>query len=225
MRKTRTKNEQLAIDAVKSVLKENLFSVIDDLDVVDKPDWVFAIDGKKIAADCCHLSMERAMSWSKTIKRLKHGKAYEIIIPNEPHIWLRQTIENKQKRIKEYTDRSGAQEVWLIVHSDLLEFPFFEFDSVTIDLLKRSAASMDSSFSKIWFVYKGEKAFSLWEKGHPKIDFPELDLNNGYPIITKIQARDTLTQRGLTFDAGRRNIVETVRLQPLDKRYRLLYLK
>ena len=72
--------------------------------ITDKPDWVFRLDNKVIAAECTYLTVEKFMQWNNQEFPVD-GKDHEIIIPVEPHMWMEKIIKSKAKKIPKYKRR------------------------------------------------------------------------------------------------------------------------
>jgi len=222
MREARRQDEQIAINMVERRLTDQGNEVIEDTSITDNPDWVFSLNGRRIAAECRCINLEAIMEWGNSRISLVHNKCYEIIIPNEPHFWLFRAVKDKESKVKKYKSNSGSEEVWLIAHSELPGgLPFFECDEATLQLLKQAASAIESSFDCIWFVHSECGAHKLWCTGEPKSSFPSLELSKGYPTITNKKGIGTLTKDGFTFDVGPENTIESIILQPLDKRYKI----
>lgn len=224
MRKIRTSDEMIAIDLMRQFLSENTnYVLIDDENITDSPDWVFHLNNtRRIGAELRHLSIERVMKWCNSKRKLEKEKFYEIIIPNEPHFWLKKAIEDKNEKVDEYKSSSQSDEIWLILHTDLsgAAFPFFECNDETIRLLIQAAGSINSNFSRIYFIYKGQNPFELWREGDPKTNFPEIDLLNGkYPTMVNLTCEFVVGKQNISLNYVPENIVEKIILQPLDKRY------
>jgi len=222
MRAVRTPDEQAAIDAVAKALRREGNAVEDDQAFSDRPDWVFSLNGTRIAAECRCINLEALMKWGNDTRRLVPGKCYEIVIPNEPHLWLQQAVLEKEPKAEEYRANSHAEQLWLIAHSELrTPLPFFPCDEPTLALLKQAAAAIRSSFDCLWFVHADCGAQRLWTRGEPTGEFPAFNIGSTYPTIRNRQGLATLTKSGGSFNVGRNNVVETITLQPLDRRYKL----
>lgn len=224
MRSIRKLDEVAAISAVSRVLKESGAQVVDDPAFTDKPDWVFELDGVRVAAECICINLEKLMEWNNSRRRLQQEKCYEIIFPVEPHLWIKKAIEAKVDKVAEYTLRSKSKEAWLIAHSDLDQgLPLFECNENMLRTMRDAAASLNSKFERIWFIHREFGAHQIWRKGEPVVPFPEIDLTNGYPISNQKQLLATITKDGLNVSVGPENTIESIRLQPLDKRYQINY--
>jgi len=160
MRKSRTLAENFAISAMSEFLKELGYNVKTNDAITDKPDWVFNLDNKTIAAECTYLTVEKFMQWNNQ-KFPIDGKTYEIIIPVEPHMWMEKIIKSKAKNIPQYKANASASEMWLILHTDptdlcLLETRNEEQEHTLIYPLAMTATVLrdQHSFSRIWLVRK-----------------------------------------------------------------------
>ena len=160
MRKSRTYAENFAISEISSFLTKLGHNVKTKDDITDKPDWVFSLDNKIIAAECTYLTVEKFMQWNNQEFPID-GKAHEIVIPVEPHIWMEKILKSKAKKIPQYKANAGASEVWLILHTDpiylcLLETRNEVQERSLIHPLAMTATILrdQHSFSRIWLVRK-----------------------------------------------------------------------
>lgn len=220
MRVNRTQDEQYAISMVSSKLKACGHSLTTDETITDKPDWVFDLNGVCIGAECTCVNLERLMKWSNSTRNLNQGKCYKIIFPNEPHFWIKKAVEEKEQKIQSYSKNSHADEIWLLLHSDLASpIALYECNDNMLKLMSLAAAAINSAFDQIWFVHNENGARKLWSKGDAVVPFPELKLDRNYPTLRVRQGIATLTKNGGAFSVGNENIEETIVIQPLDTRY------
>ena len=222
MRNQRKPEEQIAINLVSAALREAGNEVIEDTNFCDKPDWVFSINGKRVAAECRLISIEKLMEWSNCKRKMLPDKNYKITFPLEPHIWIKKAIEDKEGKISEYLNNSSSEEAWLITHSDFKAgISLYECNDWMLNLMKSAAAAVTSEFRSIWFVHPEAGANRLWDISEPRIDFPSLDVSEGYyPTASYMMLIGTLTNSDWLASIGAEN-TEVITLQPLDKRYKI----
>lgn len=223
MRNQRTREEKVVINLVSEALRKGGHEVIEDTNFHDKPDWVFSLNGRRVAAECRLVSLQELMRWSNSKRTMIPEKNYKIIFPIEPHLWIKKAIEDKKDKIPEYLKNSCAEEVWLITHAD---FPagltLYECSIWMLDVMKSAAAAIISEFSSIWFVHPESGANKLWDVGEPKTDFSLLDsLTKDCPVASYSKLIGTLKDEDWSVSVGAENTVETITLQPLDKRYKI----
>lgn len=221
MRLGRTPSEETAISLVKRTLTQDGHIIIDDETITDSPDWVFSCDSVRIAAECRCINLEAVMRWANSNRTMKPERCYEIIIPNEPHLWIDRAVADKEGKIEKYKERAQATEIWLIAHSEFpATLPLFEADSTTLDLMHKATAALKTNFNKIWFVHPECGAALLRAPNTPPEEFPLFDLSEGYPIISNKKSIGTVTETGLTIDM-RAEPEDVIKLQPLDKKYQI----
>ncbi|PSB24515.1 hypothetical protein [Stenomitos frigidus] len=223
MRNQRTREEQIVINLVHDALCETGNEVIEDAKFHDKPDWVFSLNGKRVAAECRLIGLQELMKWSNCKREMKPDRNYKITFPLEPHLWMKKAIEDKEGKVTEYLHNSGSEEAWLITHSDFkVGICLYECDSRMLELMKSSAAAIGSRFSNVWFVHPEAGVNRLWGNSEPKVDFPSLDVSSGYyPTASYMMVEGTLTNAGWAVSVGTENTIEHITLQPLDTRYKI----
>ena len=222
MRAKRTRDEVAAISQVTASLREAGHSVVEDLTFTDRPDWVFELDGRRIAADCSSVTLEQLMKWAKSKRQLVPGRCYKITFPVEPHLWIKRLLESKSSKVGHYLARARAQEAWLIAHSDFEPgFSFFESTAERLQLMRDAAAALVTQFDCVWFVHGESGAHRLWRRGDALQPFPSLAVADQYPTQTIKQGIGTVSVAGGMFSAGDENVIQSILLQPLDTRYKL----
>jgi hypothetical protein len=224
MRPQRTREEQISINLVASYLRNDGYEVIEDFSVHDNPDWVFWLNGKRVAAECRMVSLEKLMKWNNSKRTLSPEKNYKITFPIEPHLWIKKAIEEKEVKIPQYLKNSDADEAWLIIHSDFTPgMALYECHDWMLEFMKLAAGAKVSEFKCVWFVHPEVGAHRLWDATEPRTGFPSLDLSNGnYPTQTCMKLIGTLKSEDFLVSVGPENTVEHITLQPLDKRYRIM---
>jgi hypothetical protein len=223
MRNQRTREEIAVINLVSETLRQAGHEVIEDTNFHDKPDWVFSLNGKRVAAECRLISLQELMKWSNSKRTMIPEKNYKIIFPIEPHLWIKKAIEDKKDKIPEYLKNSSAEEVWLITHADFTAgLTLYECSIWMLDVMRSAAASIISEFSSIWFVHPESGANELWDAGEPRADFSLLDsLTKDCPVASYSTLIGTLRNEDWSVTVGPENTIETITLQPLDKRYKI----
>lgn len=222
MRNQRTREEQIVINLVSNVLLEEGNEVVEDIRFHDKPDWVFSLNGKRVAAECSLIGLEELMKWSNCKRKMIPEKIYKVTFPVEPHLWMKTVIERKERKVPDYIKNSDSEEAWLITHSDFkVGLSLYECTSWMLELMKSAAAATATKFSSVWFVHPETGASKLWDIGEPKVDFPSLDLSSGsYPTETYMTLIGTLTNADWIVSVGIENTIEHITLPILDKRYK-----
>ena len=222
MRQSRTSHELAAINMVKKILSNSNIHATDDSSIIDSPDWVFEVDGRRFAAECTCINLERLMSWSNTKRELIPDKGYKVTFPNEPHFWIKKAIEDKEGKIPNYLANSNAEEIWLITHSEFDSgLSLYECNDTMLEGVSRAAASLDSQFSRIFFVHSEAGAYQIWEKGDPLQPFPEYEITGKYPSFSMTKFAGTITKDGYNLVLSPENEEESIIIQPIDKRYKL----
>jgi len=220
MRANRTKDEQCAINMVSRELEARDGRLTTDKAIKDKPDWVFDFNKVRVGAECVCINLEKLMKWSNSTQSLKFGRCYEVIFPNEPHLWVKKAIEEKEKKIESYIENSKADKIWLLLHSDLASpMALYECSDEMLKIMSLAASAINSRFDQIWFVHNERGAKKLWSKGDAVVPFPELIIDKEYPILKMKQGISRITKDGGVFSVCVENIEETIVIQPFDKRY------
>jgi len=224
MRSKRTREEQISINLVSKALKKPGKEVIEDANFHDKPDWVFSLDGMRVAAECRLVSIQELMRWNNRKRDLLPEKNYKITFPIEPHLWIRKAIEDKASKIPEYLKNSQAEEAWLIVHSDFTPgMALYECHDWMLELMRLAAAATVSKFQSVWFVHPEVGANKLWDKNELRGEFPSLDISEGnYPTQSYMKLIATFRDEDLLVSVGPENTIESITLQPLDERYTIV---
>lgn len=215
-------DDQKAINSVYGALKSQGKALIEEPAFDDNPDWVFELEGRRIAADCTCINLEQIMKWSRSERRLEPGKQYEIKFAFEPHYWIAKAVEDKEPKIAQYKKNSGAEEVWLIAHSEFDGQPLYECKQPAIDIMRDAVRSLNTSFARVWFVHSEYGSAELWQAGDPITpSFPNWIVNDEYPSYTVVQFRQTITKDGLNMTIQFGSTDERVVLQPINTQYSL----
>lgn len=221
MRHRRSSDEAAAIEEVRSALSAAGHMVIDDEAITDNPDWVFDIDGWRVAAECTCINLPRLMEWAGYGKRRELGKHYEVRFANEPHLWVKRAIEAKDPKIGVYKERARCDAVWLVMHSDFSAMPLFGCSPRMLGLMRAAAGAVIHRFETVWFVHPEAGAHRLWRQGDPKCEFSELEISGDYPTLYLRQGAVTLSPSDGEFSLGPHNAATRLLIQPLDLRFKL----
>lgn len=209
MRATRTPDEELAIDYLRSFLEKGQ-SIVDDGSITDKPDWVFLLNKKRVALECSLLGIEKVFEWSNYKGKIL-GKNYKITYYFEPHLWVQKILEKKNGLASGYKTRAEADQTWLLIHSE--KQPSFEWNSTASLLMQCGINLVGSNFDEIWFCHPRFGIVKIWEKScqlpEVKVDTSRFDS----PQCTIIQGNHIFTKDGLKIDIS--NIFEEINLSPL----------
>ena len=221
MRDRRSPDEAAAIERMRCALTSSGHVVSDDIEITDRPDWVFEFDGRRVAAECTCVNLPQLMKWAGYRDRRYDGKHYEVRFAYEPHLWVKTAIESKSAKIGGYKHRAQCEEIWLVMHSEVTALPLFGCSSATLALMRAAAAATVSGFDAVWFVHAEAGANLLWQTGDPHCAFPELDVSRGYPTLWTRQGVVTLKAGGGEFSLGPHNAAVSLTIQPLDRRFKL----
>lgn len=230
-------SEEMAVDAFALALKSKGIQPLYDPQVTDSPDSVFLVDKQRIAVECRYITPSNVLSLlGKRI--LPIDQYFEIILPLEPHLWVKDAITKKNKNVPKYLVNGQATEAWLLLHSSSLHrLPIATNDcnSEVIKLLQFGAYMQSHDFTRIWFADIGNPdnppAFEIYGPGYSK---PNIDPDDyiskhlpSYPLQRLVIGHVTLhgkENEPKRIKANLNNdIAEQIFLQPLDKRYRLDY--
>ena len=221
MRVQRAPDESAAIERMRGALASSGYVVSDDTAITDRPDWVFELDGRRVAAECICVNLPQLMKWAGHKDRREDGRHYEVRFANEPHLWVKTAIQAKDPKVEDYKHRANCSEIWLVMHSEFTVLPLFECSHEMLELMRAAAAATESRFDAVWFVHAEVGANRLWQQGDPHCAFPELDVSRGYPTLRVRQGMITLKAGGPKFSLGAHNAAESLLIQPLDRRFKL----
>lgn len=229
MRTTRTPAEQTAIDAFVEFLDSRGTPTKVDNDIQDSPDCVLINCNGRIACECRYLGPEGLLQFHG--RRMVQHKAYEIVLPWEPHIWISRAIEDKRDKIDRYIKNSGADSAVLLLHSSPLLPLLTHWSEQTLSLMQHGTRNVKHNFSNIWLVdsiQNNHAVVNLWDA--QKDSFNPVDTiiikEDYYPIyrtrLVKTVAQDD-GNGGTLARINLKDVMEKVHLQPLDGRYRVTY--
>ncbi len=105
----------MALNALARALAARNIEPRHEPTITDNPDALFFVEGKRIAVECTNLTPDRILKFFSD-RRDRAGVMYEIVIPREPHLWVKKAIESKHRKIQGYIASVDAAEAWLLVH-------------------------------------------------------------------------------------------------------------
>ena len=234
MRKEWTKAERISLSMLDRLLTIQGTRPMYCPDIVDSPDALFLIDGEKVAIECRYVTSENLMQFKGRFP--KTDSVYEVVLPREPHLWVKDAIEEKNRNIEKYKANTGSTEAWLLLHSS----PYHSIltngnnDTITRTLLTVGAYLVDHHFTRIWFAELSNGSPELIEIFGPGIAKPSLDWDEyvatfspGYPHDTYWFSPTTVQEND---EVGKHTSVnlnnlggKPIGLQPLDPKYKLDY--
>ena len=230
MRQIRTPSEQQAIAALCAILRNNGDTVEELPEYTDRPDAAIRFSGCIVAVECRTFTPERllrlhGMDWPE-------GKPFQIYIPLEPHVWIREAIEAKAAKVPEYLARCGASSAWLILHSARGVFGHLSrnFEGGLSDLFHIGVWSFPHPFERIYLtgednlppvcIFRTEDEQKLREK-YANMRIKCIPIERHY--IGQVTATAAPNGEGqITLDFNQ-VIERNILLQPLDIRFRADY--
>lgn len=236
MRNEPTKAEKIALALLNRELTARGTRPMYSLDITDSPDALFLVEGRPIAIECRYIAHPKLLEF-KGRRDLIPNVPYEVVVPREPHLWVRDAIIEKNKKIKKYMENTGAVEAWLVVHSSSLH-AMLKGDQQNDDIFKTLLAYgthlVEHSFTRIWFAETGGHLQEAIEIYGPEIEPTSFDWDGyvsafapGYPcdthwhsnpIIQEDSEGAKFVRLNLNDDRGR-----AIGLQPLDTNHKIDY--
>jgi hypothetical protein len=228
-------SEKVALQLLSDALRSRGIPPIYCPDITDAPDALFLIDGRPIAVECRYIANSELLK-HLGMHSLVPDIAYEVVIPREPHLWVRDAIAAKNVNIGKYMAKTGATEAWLLLHSSTAH-PMLtggDGDELFKTLLSLGTHLIPHGFTRIWFAEAGPTPLEAIEIFGPDIPKPSFDWDKyvegflpGYPhdtrwfspIIVK-EGPDGGTIATTDFNDDR---AKPIGLQPLDTKYKLDY--
>ena len=173
MRPTRKKDEAWAISELLDHLNQAEPGWKEDTDFTDNPDLVLEnSDGIRVACELSTVSLNEWYRWKNDPSlKLDTDKLDRFIVPREPHIWLRNIINDKNPKLPTYLNSSNSSKGWLIIHGPELE----PYDLLALDieydvpLLQGEAAKTSHNFERIYAVSSSAKKVLQIYPGNPLI--------------------------------------------------------
>lgn len=117
-----TKEELSAGDALLKFFMA-LGVPVTDVDFKDKPDLRFALENVPVGCEIVSLMPSDMQKAIKTFFRYKFKKGVDvakIVIPIEPHSWMKNAIEKKWKKVQGYEKGPYTLNLFLLVHPPML---------------------------------------------------------------------------------------------------------
>lgn len=230
MRPIRTPSEQHAISALCNTLQADGNEVEEIPEYTDRPDAAIRFNGRVVAVECRTFTSERLLRLHG-IKQ-PEGRVFQIYIPVEPHVWIRNAIEAKANKVPEYLARCNADSAWLVLHSARGIFSGLSslFEAGVADLFHIGVWSIPHPFERIYLTGEDDLPpvciFRAEDKATHRDKYANMRIKC-IPIIRKHFAQITATegpngegQITMRFDQP---IEQNFLLQPLDRRFRANY--
>jgi hypothetical protein len=227
--------EKVALQLLSEALLERGIPPIYCPDITDAPDALFLIGGRGIAIECRYIAHSELLKHIG-MRSLVPDIAYEVVIPREPHLWVRDAIIAKNLNIDKYVDNTGAKEAWLLLHSSMTHAMLTgeEGDELFRTLLALGTHLTPHKFTRIWFAEAGPNPLPAIEIFGPDIPKPSFDWDKyvegflpGYPHDTKWFSTVVVKENedGGKFVSVNLNDerAKPIGLQPLDAKYKLDY--
>lgn len=115
MRPHRTPLEQSAIERLQTHLRSRNRDVHLDPSITDAPDAVLVIDAERVAVECRVLTPEKVLRLHGLT--LEEGQLHSVFIPLEPHAWIQRALQDKNPKAQTYRQRACAPTAALLLHS------------------------------------------------------------------------------------------------------------
>lgn len=226
-RPERTEHEKLTIELMKRYFFSERISFEEDLQFLDKPDWVFEIsEGRRIACELSLISRQEIFEWYKQPQKMDYETQWVLTYPVEPHSWLTKILTKKNKKVDEYLKLSKADEAWLLVHSpNIKNDNVLSVDYVSRKLMKYAASNNENQFDEIWVCHNTNGVYRIWKKGDKKLRKPKLDFSKGYPRrdirTTKIRIKTGKTgeHKTASLNFSELPVSKHFNLRPIDPEY------
>ena len=220
MRVKRSRDESAAIELMRSALALSGHVVRDITDIIDRPDWVFELDGRRVGAEFTGVNLQPLMEWAN-YKHREDRKHYEVRFANEPHLWAQKAILDKNRHVPDYKQRSEASEIWLVMHAEFARLPLVACSDEMLAVMRAAVAATPSDFDAVWFAHSEAGAIRLWHQGDARCAFPEIDVSSRYPTLSVRQGVVALAPGAPPFSLGPHIAAETLVIPPLDPKFKL----
>ncbi len=185
-RASSTQEEKISGSALLEYLRDTGREIANiDRDVDDNPDLFFQLDSVKVGCECVQIPPGRVYKYIHSrFRQLSKSEAcaVRIVWPQEQHCWVKDAIESKNQKIETYKQKSGADVIWLLIHS-----PIREKDTTVryqkpeiMNLIKYAANKTTHNFNEIYFwdpLHGITKIYPL-EKVWQQVKF---NFDGGYP--------------------------------------------
>lgn len=239
MRPERTLMENMSIKTLLSFIRSCNQEVEIDNSITDSPDALITIEGKKISVECRNFFPAEILKLPG-INAPKEGCFFEAVIPLEPHLWVRNAIREKQKKIGHYKDKTNCSEVWLLIHPPYFTNLGMEKSGPEGDipnLLYFGAQNIEHGFDRIFYFELTDNQEScfmtcIYGEGTPSPSItPQefIDKNPPYPIKhilwgnVEVVGGEKGSPNRLRVNLN--NTEKIITSQPLDKRYKIDFSK
>jgi hypothetical protein len=152
----------------------------------DRPDFLFTLNDRLIACEATQIPPSEILqySYSRGLYELERTKSVgvQVVWAIEPHIWIAEAIKNKRRKIVEYKKRTGASNVWLIVHTKVgSKRKYVCADQPwQLQMMQYGAASVGHGFKSVYFWDEASGFSEVFRRGR-SYKRPVLDLTDGYP--------------------------------------------
>lgn len=200
MRKTRAVLEDHFSDLFLNYYRENY-----DIDasevpgIVDKPDLAINSKGRVIGVELSQFPSHYIIKHfhkSRPAPRYTKGRieGHRTIFPFEPHRWVDEVMEKKQKKVDFHRKRIRADEMWLVMHchSKTRGWPMskasMDGTRTVEDLLMRfGTRRYRNRFDRILYIYADGTAIDLTGREEQVPLEASLPADAGYPAVTHHQ--------------------------------------
>ncbi len=229
-------SERVALSLFARALEAHGIPPIHAPEISDAPDALFLVKGEIIAVECRYIAHPELLKFLGK-RHILENRAYEILLPREPHLWVRNAIEEKHPYIPKYLARTGAREVWLLLHSShqhkILRNDRSE-GSEFFELLCLGAHLLPHGFTRVWFAELGEshtRAVEIYGPDLPKptvnIDdyiakFPPYPLDHIWFVPATVNASSS-GEKSVTINLNN-PATDPVCIQPIDSRFQIDYV-
>ena len=157
-----------------------------DREEEDRPDFLFTLNGRLIACEATQIPPSEILQYNhkRGLYEAERTKSVgvQVVWAIEPHIWIAEAIKSKRRKIVEYKKRTGASNVWLIVHTKVgSKDRYVRADqSWQFQMMQYGAASVGHGFKSVYFWDEASGFSEVFRRGrsHKR---PLLDLTDGYP--------------------------------------------
>lgn len=201
MRPVPTISEHRSVEALVAAFKADNHSVrVVDRIFQDRPDALLEIDNRRIACECVQIPPAYIFKQLHRHHREEAWGGNDLIctsFPNEPHQWIAEATRKKSPLINDYLHRTGASEVWLLVHTPPNDTKFFmHSEAQWLPWALRHGTKMAlHHFSQIylWTPEGGINPISYSRdegKVHSELG---IGFSNGYPTLNIDQGRFPIT--------------------------------
>ena len=230
MRPARTPSEHHAITSLLALLALEGHNVREIPEFTDRPDAAFEVDDQRVAIECRTFASERVLKLHGV--EMPDGKPFQIYLPLEPHVWVRDAIDAKSPKAAEYMARCQAQSIWLVLHSARRSFGHMArlFNEGLADLFHIAVWGTEHPFDRIFLtgeydlapicIYRTEDGPALREK------YKDLTVKR-IPIERHLFSHNLATEgpngQGQITMNFNQTLERNFLLQPLDRRFRYDY--